>query len=42
MNILFINSINKNIFGGGERWMIKAARGLLDRGHTFKNRCAHY
>lgn len=34
MNILFINSINKHIFGGGERWMIKAARGLLDRGHT--------
>lgn len=34
MNILFINSINKNIFGGGERWMIRAARGLLDKGHA--------
>lgn len=34
MNILFINSIDKNTLGGGERWMIKAARGLLDKGHT--------
>jgi glycosyltransferase involved in cell wall biosynthesis len=34
MNILFINSIAKHKFGGGERWMIKAARGLIDKGHT--------
>jgi glycosyltransferase involved in cell wall biosynthesis len=34
MNILFINSIAKHKFGGGERWMIKAARGLLDKGHA--------
>jgi glycosyltransferase involved in cell wall biosynthesis len=33
MNILFINSIDIQAFGGGERWMIKAARGLLDKGH---------
>ncbi len=34
MNILFINSISKNKFGGGEKWMVKAARGLHESGHT--------
>jgi glycosyltransferase involved in cell wall biosynthesis len=34
MNILFINSIGKNKFGGGEKWMIKAASGLYSRGHA--------
>ena len=31
MNIVFVNS-NK-IFGGGEIWMIKAAKGLIEAGH---------
>jgi hypothetical protein len=34
MNILFINSIAKHKFGGGEKWMIKAAAGLSSAGHT--------
>ncbi len=33
MNILFLNSIGRDKFGGGEKWMIKAAKGLSDRGH---------
>jgi glycosyltransferase involved in cell wall biosynthesis len=33
MNILFINSIAKHKFGGGEKWMIKAAAGLSSAGH---------
>ena len=33
MNILFINSIARNKFGGGEKWMVNAAKGLLERGH---------
>jgi glycosyltransferase involved in cell wall biosynthesis len=33
MNILFINSIGIRKFGGGEKWMIAAARGLHARGH---------
>lgn len=33
MNILFINSIAKHKFGGGEKWMIKAASGLSSAGH---------
>jgi len=34
MNILFINSISRNKFGGGEKWMINAAKGLTERGHN--------
>ncbi|MBD3422275.1 MAG: glycosyltransferase [Chitinivibrionales bacterium] len=34
MNILFINSIGTHKFGGGEKWMITAGRGLRDAGHT--------
>jgi glycosyltransferase involved in cell wall biosynthesis len=34
MNILFINSISRNKFGGGEKWMVNAAKGLADRGHS--------
>ena len=34
MNILFINSISRNKFGGGEKWMVNAAKGLTDRGHN--------
>ena len=33
LNILFINSIGRNKFGGGEKWMVNAAKGLTDRGH---------
>lgn len=33
MKILFINSIGRDKFGGGEKWMVGAAKGLLDRGH---------
>lgn len=33
MNILFLNSIGKKKYGGGEKWMIKAAQGLSERGH---------
>jgi len=33
MNIMFINSIGKNSYGGGEKWMVKSANGLLKRGH---------
>jgi glycosyltransferase involved in cell wall biosynthesis len=33
MNILFVHSIGKNKFGGGEKWLISAAAGLRDNGH---------
>ncbi len=33
MNILFINSIGREKFGGGEKWMVNAAKGLAERGH---------
>lgn len=33
MNILFLNSLGKNKWGGGEKWMIIAGKGLADRGH---------
>lgn len=33
MNILFINSIRSDRYGGGEKWMLSAARGLKKRGH---------
>ena len=34
MNILFINSIGRNKFGGGEKWMVNAAKGLTTKGHN--------
>lgn len=34
MNILFINSIGEKKFGGGEKWMINAAKGLTTKGHN--------
>jgi len=34
MNILFINSIGRDKFGGGEKWMINAAKGLAQQGHN--------
>jgi glycosyltransferase involved in cell wall biosynthesis len=33
MNILIINSIGKKKWGGGEKWMIMAASGLMSLGH---------
>ncbi|HHM24281.1 MAG TPA: glycosyltransferase, partial [Bacteroidetes bacterium] len=33
MNILFVNSIGRKKFGGGEKWMVKAAGGLQNAGH---------
>ncbi|HQU73631.1 MAG: glycosyltransferase family 4 protein [Calditrichaeota bacterium] len=33
MNILFFNSIGTTTWGGGEKWMFLAARGLRDKGH---------
>jgi glycosyltransferase involved in cell wall biosynthesis len=34
MRILFVHSIGKLKFGGGEKWLITAAAGLRDNGHT--------
>jgi len=34
MNVLFINSIGKDKFGGGEKWMVNAAKGLTERGYN--------
>jgi glycosyltransferase involved in cell wall biosynthesis len=34
LTIVFMNSISKDIWRGGEKWMVNAAAGLRDRGHT--------
>ena len=34
LTILFINSISRHKFGGGEGWMVKAAKGLKEAGHS--------
>ncbi len=34
MNILFMNSISQDTWGGGEKWMLTAAVGLRERGHS--------
>ena len=34
LNIFFSNSISAHKWGGGEKWMITAAKGLKSRGHT--------
>ncbi|MGQ1890048.1 glycosyltransferase [Thermophagus sp. OGC60D27] len=39
MNIVLINSIGKNKWGGGEKWMVMAASGLLSRGHNVVTIC---
>jgi len=36
LNIFFSNSISSHKWGGGEKWMITAAKGLSDRGHNIK------
>ena len=33
MNILFLNSLSKSKWGGGEKWMILAGNDLANRGH---------
>ncbi|RMF61126.1 MAG: glycosyltransferase family 1 protein [Calditrichaeota bacterium] len=33
MNILFLNSIGKDVWGGGEKWMLLVGEGLTGRGH---------
>jgi glycosyltransferase involved in cell wall biosynthesis len=33
LQILYINSISKNTWGGGEKWMLTAAKGLRKKGH---------
>ncbi len=33
MRVLFINSLGKKKWGGGEKWMLMAATGLKERGH---------
>ena len=33
MNILFLNSIGRQKWGGGEKWMLTAATGMRDLGH---------
>lgn len=39
MNILFLNSLGKNKWGGGEKWMVLAAKGLSQRGHHVHIAC---
>lgn len=33
MGIMFVNSISRDGWGGGEKWMVEAASGLAERGH---------
>ena len=33
LNIFFSNSISAHKWGGGEKWMVTAAKGLNKRGH---------
>ena len=33
MNVLFLHTIGKNRFGGGEQWVVNTARGLIKNGH---------
>lgn len=40
MQILFLNSIGKNKWGGGEKWMLMAAKGLEEKEHTVIVGCA--
>ncbi|MBI9064143.1 MAG: glycosyltransferase [Marinilabiliaceae bacterium] len=39
MRLLLINSIGKNKWGGGEKWMILAAKGLISKGHQVTIAC---
>ncbi len=39
MNILFLNSLGKSKWGGGEKWMVNAGKGLMGRGHQVAVAC---
>ena len=39
MNILFLNSLGKSKWGGGEKWMLNAGIGLANRGHHVTIAC---
>jgi len=39
MRVLFINSIGRNKWGGGEKWLVNAAKGLQNRGHEITVAC---
>lgn len=39
MNILFLNSLKKSKWGGGEKWMVQAGAGLVGRGHQVSIAC---
>lgn len=39
MNILFLNSLSKSKWGGGEKWMIHAGHGLSTNGHKVTIAC---
>lgn len=39
MNILFLNSLSKSKWGGGEKWMVLAGAGLANRGHKVTIAC---
>lgn len=39
MNILFLNSLDKAKWGGGEKWMINAGNGLAEREHRVTIAC---
>jgi glycosyltransferase involved in cell wall biosynthesis len=39
MNILFLNSLGKSKWGGGEKWMINAGKGLSSNGHKVTIAC---
>src|SRR5690554_3266522 len=40
MRVLFLNSIGRKKWGGGEKWMLMAAAGLAARGHEVVVGCA--
>ena len=40
MQVLFLNSIGKKKWGGGEKWMLMAATGLAAKGHNVLIGCA--
>jgi glycosyltransferase involved in cell wall biosynthesis len=42
MKILFVHAIGKSKFGGGEKWVLSAAKGLQERGHTVYLGCRPY
>ena len=42
MKILFLNSLGKSKWGGGEKWMIHAAKGLENKGHQAIIACQHH